>query len=50
VVEHVGEVGLGCASDQEIITHAKTAGALVVTLDGDFHTLLAINQAIGPSV
>jgi predicted nuclease of predicted toxin-antitoxin system len=49
-VEHVGDLGMGRASDQEILAHAKALDAMVVTLDADFHTLLAINQATAPSV
>lgn len=49
-VEHVGELGMGSASDQQILAHAKATDAMVVTLDGDFHTLLALNQSTGPSV
>jgi predicted nuclease of predicted toxin-antitoxin system len=49
-VEHVGELGMGRASDQEILAHARTTDAMVITLDSDFHTLLAISQASAPSV
>jgi predicted nuclease of predicted toxin-antitoxin system len=47
---HVGEIGLSAAEDNEIIQKAKEEKRVVITLDADFHTLLAINEAISPSV
>ncbi|HET6931044.1 MAG TPA: DUF5615 family PIN-like protein [Candidatus Acidoferrum sp.] len=47
---HVGEVGYATASDARILDFANQNGSIVVTLDADFHTLLAISGAIGPSV
>ncbi len=38
------------ADDTEIIEHARLEGAVVVTLDADFHALLALSGATGPSV
>jgi predicted nuclease of predicted toxin-antitoxin system len=38
------------ASDREIIDQALNAGAIAVTLDADFHALLAVSGAAGPSV
>lgn len=47
---HVGEVGLATASDQSILKHAQQQGSTVVTLDADFHALLAVSGASAPSV
>lgn len=47
---HVGDVGLAAASDVEILGHAKREKQVVVTLDADFHALLAVNAASAPSV
>lgn len=47
---HVGEIGLSAAEDAEIIQRAREEGRVVVTLDADFHTLLALEEAIAPSV
>jgi predicted nuclease of predicted toxin-antitoxin system len=47
---HVGDIGLSSASDQSIMNKAISDGRIIVTLDADFHTLLALSGAIGPSV
>lgn len=47
---HVGEVGLSEAEDAEIIQRARSEGRVVATLDADFHTLLALDEATSPSV
>jgi predicted nuclease of predicted toxin-antitoxin system len=49
-VLHVGEVGLSTASDSKILDFARQQGMVVVTLDADFHAMLALSAAIGPSV
>lgn len=49
-VLHVGEVGLSTASDSKILDFARQQGTVVVTLDADFHAMLALSAAIGPSV
>jgi predicted nuclease of predicted toxin-antitoxin system len=38
---HVAEKGLATASDANIIDFARQGGWIVVTLDADFHALLA---------
>jgi predicted nuclease of predicted toxin-antitoxin system len=38
------------ASDDEILTFSREKHAVVVTLDTDFHTILAVSGATGPSV
>jgi predicted nuclease of predicted toxin-antitoxin system len=47
---HTGEIGLSQAEDSEIINRASTEDRIVVTLDADFHTQLALTQASRPSV
>lgn len=48
--EHVGDLGLATASDEAILAEAQARDAIVVTLDADFHALLARSGAAGPSV
>lgn len=48
--EHVGDLGMVTAADSEILEAAHRSQAVVVTLDADFHRLLAASQALGPSV
>ena len=47
---HVGEVGMSTASDEEILALAVGKNAVVVTLDADFHAILAVSGGVGPSV
>ncbi len=47
---HTGEAGLSEAEDGEIIRRAALEDRIVVTLDADFHRLLALAQARRPSV
>lgn len=46
---HVGERGLAAASDRAILDYARAEDLTVVTLDADFHALLATSGATGPS-
>ena len=48
--EHVGDLGMAAASDEAILLFAKEHAAIVITLDADFHRLLASSCAISPSV
>jgi len=50
VAEHVGDLGMARASDANILDVARERQAVVVTLDADFHALLARSRATGPSV
>lgn len=50
VAAHVGELGMACATDPEILAVARARGDIVVTLDADFHALLASDRCIAPSV
>jgi predicted nuclease of predicted toxin-antitoxin system len=47
---HVGEIGMSEAEDAEIIQRARDEGRVVATLDADFHTLLALDEATSPSI
>ncbi|WP_330203192.1 DUF5615 family PIN-like protein [Cyanobacterium sp. DS4] len=47
---HVADIGYSTAEDEEILARAKQEKRTVVTLDADFHTLLALSQATSPSV
>ena len=47
---HTGEVGLASASDADILEYARRQNRVVVTLDADFHMLLALSGARSQSV
>lgn len=47
---HVGELGLSAAEDAAILQLGRDQDRVVVTLDADFHTLLALSVASSPSV
>ncbi len=47
--EHVGQLGMATASDEEILKQARDRNAVVITLDADFHSLLAAAHATTPS-
>ena len=47
---HTSECGLTTATDSAILEYAREHGQVVVTLDSDFHTLLALSDATAPSV
>ena len=47
---HVGELDMATASDESIISYARQHAYSIVTLDADFHSLLALADAKGPSV
>lgn len=47
---HVADIGRSHAADFEIIELARHQGQVIVTLDADFHRLLALSGAHGPSV
>ena len=48
--EHVGDSGLAAASDVTILSIARDRESIVITLDSDFHALLANSGAPSPSV
>ena|ERR1035437_3697163 len=47
---HAADTGLSRASDPEILEYARVRDLIVVTLDADFHMLLASTGAASPSV
>lgn len=47
---HIADIGLATATDAAILETARNGGSLVVTLDADFHALLALSGAGAPSV
>lgn len=47
---HVGDIGHAFADDSVILKIGQDSGRVVVTLDADFHTLLALSGATSPSV
>ena len=49
-VLHVGEIGMAAATDQDILHRALAEQRAVVTLDADFHAILALENASAPSV
>lgn len=48
--QHVGLLGMATASDHQILDLARQSKSVVVTLDADFHRLLAASNANVPSV
>jgi predicted nuclease of predicted toxin-antitoxin system len=49
-VLHVSEIGMSRADDAEILRRARAHSRVCVTLDADFHSLLATSGEHGPSV
>ena len=49
-VLHTGELGMAQSSDEDILRRGSAEGRIVVTLDADFHALLALSGATKPSV
>lgn len=47
---HFGDLGLSTAEDAAILQAGLGANRTVVTLEADFHALLAMSGAIAPSV
>ena len=47
---HTREVGLAYADDDEILAWSRAEDRMVITLDADFHALLALSGATKPSV
>jgi|ERR1039458_917341 predicted nuclease of predicted toxin-antitoxin system len=47
---HVGEIGMAAAVDTEILERARLCNRVVVTLDADFHAIMAVRNASKPSV
>lgn len=49
-VTHVSEIGMSRADDIDILQRARAEQRVCVTLDADFHALLATSGERGPSV
>jgi predicted nuclease of predicted toxin-antitoxin system len=47
---HVTEILNPAIADADILEEARASGRIIVTLDGDFHALLAVNGSSSPSV
>jgi predicted nuclease of predicted toxin-antitoxin system len=47
---HAREVELSRTADDEILRWARDHDRVIVTLDADFHALLALSEAVTPSV
>ena len=47
---HVGDIGMSRASDLAILDFARLHDRTVITLDADFHALLAVSNHSAPSV
>ena len=47
---HVSEFGMQKAEDEDILSFARERCCVVVTLDADFHALVAVRGLPGPSV
>jgi predicted nuclease of predicted toxin-antitoxin system len=42
---HTGDIGLSRAADREILEYALVNKQIIVTLDSDFHTHIAVENA-----
>ncbi len=49
-VLHTGDIGLSRATDKDILTYARLEKRVLITLDADFHAILAVQNAKSPSV
>lgn len=47
---HVGDIGMAAAKDRDLIVLASAEQRIIVTFDADFHSILASNRAVQPSV
>lgn len=47
---HVGEIFMATSKDHEILQLALDEGRILITLDADFHAMLAISGASQPSI
>ena len=50
LADHVGDLGMSRLADDLILVAARQRDAVVVTLDADFHQMLAASRATSPSV
>jgi len=47
---HVAELGMQQAEDEQILSTAAELQAVLITLDADFHALVAVHGLLQPSV
>ena len=47
---HVGEIDMAKSPDRDILDYARGSNRVCVTLDADFHAILAVSGASQPSV
>ncbi len=47
---HTGDIGLSRSTDRQILEFARNEQRVIITLDSDFHTILALTNASTPSV
>jgi predicted nuclease of predicted toxin-antitoxin system len=47
---HASELGMQRAEDEDILAFARDRGCVVITLDADFHALVAVGGLRSPSV
>ena len=49
-VIHTGDIGLSRATDRQLLEYARKEDRVIITLDSDFHAILATENAGSPSV
>ncbi len=45
---HVSEEGMQQAEDEDILAFARERDSIAITLDADFHALVAVRHLVGP--